>query len=296
MFDLIGQFYSLVEERHVDWVAKGFLFRDLTVYTINHDTKLLGRIFEMLTEPLLQEIADRNGYTLETPEQQNYYPDFILTPMGESSHRIAVDIKTTYRTYRANGTVSPYKFTLGSYASFLRNGTKNIAYEYDQYDSHYVIGFVYDRGDDAQASRPYALEEIESAPEPYGNVELFIQEKYRISGFGTGSGNTENIGTISSPDITNFRDGNGPFSQMGNEVFELYWRNYPRYKATETLYTGFESFARWVAKSDSVDTELKARVAAYEKTIHSQIKRTAPRAGAIRIIKTCSFDHMARDC
>lgn len=42
MFDLIGQFYSLVEERHVDWVAKGFLFRDLTVYTINHDKSYWG--------------------------------------------------------------------------------------------------------------------------------------------------------------------------------------------------------------------------------------------------------------
>lgn len=111
MFDIIQAFYDKVEERQVDWIAKGFIFRDLTVYTINHDTKLLGRIFEMLTEPLLREIADEHGYTLETPEQQNYYPDFILTPKGEHSHRIAVDIKTTYRTYRANGSVTPYKFT-----------------------------------------------------------------------------------------------------------------------------------------------------------------------------------------
>jgi hypothetical protein len=156
---------------------------------------------------------------------------------------------------------------LGSYASFLRNGTKNIAYEYDQYDQHYVIGFVYDRGEDAQASRPYRLEDIASAPEPYGNVEFFIQEKYKISGFGTGSGNTENIGTISSADIEDFRCGNGPFSQMGNDVFELYWRNYPRYKAPIKAYTGFDSFASWVVDNDEIEPEIKNRVAEYAKRL-----------------------------
>lgn len=263
MFDIIQAFYDKVEERQVDWIAKGFIFRDLTVYTINHDTKLLGRIFEMLTEPLLREIADEHGYTLETPEQQNYYPDFILTPKGEHSHRIAVDIKTTYRTYRANGSVTPYKFTLGSYASFLRNGTKNIAYSYDEYDAHYVIGFVYDRGSEAQASRPYNLAHLADAPEPYENVEYFIQEKYKISGFGTGSGNTENIGTISSSDIEDFRQGRGPFAEMGNDVFEVYWRNYPRYKAPEKLYTGFGSFVVWAEYSSEVNHSIKDSVRSY---------------------------------
>ena len=263
MLDLISAFYAKVEEKNVDWVARGFLFRDMTVYSISHDTKLLGRIFEMLTEPLLQEIADENGFILETPKQQNYYPDFILTPAGLQSRRIAVDIKSTYRTYRANGSVAPFKFTLGSYASFLRNNTKNIAYSYDQYESHYVIGFVYDRGEEAQASRQYDLAHIAEAPEPYGNVEFFMQEKYKISGFGTGSGNTENTGTISSSDIEDFRKGRGPFSEAGNDVFELYWRHYPRYRERDVLYTGRDSFVKWAKHTETTDEKTRNLIMQY---------------------------------
>lgn len=267
MFDLIDNFYSKAVEKEVDWVAKGFLFRDMSIYTISHDTKLLGRIFEMLTEPLLKEIADENNYLLETPEQQNYYPDFILTPSGKRSHRIAVDIKSTYRTYRSDGKVSPYKFTLGSYASFLRNGTKNIAYNYDQYDYHFVIGFIYDRNEDALAAQPYTLDTISEAPEPYGNVDFFIQEKYKIAGFATGSGNTENIGTISSSNIDDFKKGNGPFAEMGNEAFELYWRNYPRYKAPEKLFTDFSTFVTWTESNTEIDQHVKKSVRDYA-TMH----------------------------
>lgn len=149
----------------------------------------------------------------------------------------------------------------------MRNGTKNIAYSYDQYAAHYVIGFVYDRGDEAQASMPYDLEHIAEAPEPYGNVDFFIQEKYRISGFGTGSGNTENIGTISSSNIDDFKLGRGPFSEMGNDVFELYWRNYPRYKATTKLYTGLESFVVWVENNEDLGEGIKDSVSQYARSI-----------------------------
>lgn len=99
MFDLISEFNKTVAEHNVDWVAKGFAFRDETIYPIGYDTKLLGRIFEMLTEPLLKEIADDFGFTLTTPDKQNYYPDFVLTPQNEEGNRIAVDVKSTYRKH-----------------------------------------------------------------------------------------------------------------------------------------------------------------------------------------------------
>lgn len=258
MFDLISSFYEKVEARGIDWEAKGFVFRDKTVYSINHDTKLLGRIFEILSEPILEEIAEEHKYALETPDKQNYYPDFILSPIGEAKHKIAIDIKSTYRSYRADGTAKPIKFTLGSYASFLRNGTKNIAYSYEDYDRHYVIGFAYDRNESAKNSLRYSINDLDLVPQPYSNVEFFIQEKYRIAGFGTGSGNTENIGTISTSNFDDFREGNGPFAEMGNEVFEFYWRNYPRYKAPKKLYTGFEDFALWVL-DDETDCEDKIK-------------------------------------
>lgn len=267
MFDLINAFYKKVDELNVDWEAKGFIFGDKTVYSINHDTKLLGRIFEILTEPILQEIADENGYILETPEQQNYYPDFILNPKGEAGNKIAVDVKTTYRSYNANGDVKPYSFTLGSYASFLRNNTKNIAYSYDQYSRHYVIGFVYDRNEAAQSSVRVSIDNLNESPSPYLNLEFFVQEKYKIAGFTPGSGNTENIGTASSNTIAMFRDGTGPFADMGNDVFEFYWRNYPRYKAPEKLYPNKETFFVWVENDEDCPEHIKERVTHYLTSI-----------------------------
>lgn len=264
MFNLIDEFYETVEMMNVDWYAKGFIFSDYSVYSINHDTKLLGRIFEMLSEPILQRIADKHGYKLETPDQQNYYPDFILIPPDDKNKKIAVDIKTTYRSYNARGDVKPYSFTLGSYASFLRNNTKNIAYTYDQYEAHYVIGFVYDRNELAKASVRVSIDDLAEAPSPYSNLEFFIQEKYKIAGFTPGSGNTENIGTVSSNSIDVFRDGTGPFADMGNEVFEFYWRNYPRYRAPEKLYTNQETFMVWVENSDECPPDIRHRI--YEVT------------------------------
>lgn len=267
MFDLISEFYERVEDEQIDWVAKGFVFNDGRVYTISHDTKLLGRIFEILTEPILQDISDSHGYTLETPEQQNYYPDFILNPPTGTGNKIAVDVKTTYRSYTRTGTISPFKFTLGSYASFLRDGTKNIAYTYDDYVAHYVVGFIYDRNPDIHGSEPFAMDQLHDVPSPYYNVEYFIQEKYKIGGFGTGSGNTENIGTIASRDVQDFIDGNGPFAYMGNDAFELYWRNFPRYRAAHRNYTNFPTFVDWVTHEDGIDDDLANRIINYANTV-----------------------------
>lgn len=260
MFDIIDAFYKKVEELDVDWEAKGFIFKNKTVYSIDHDTKLLGRIFEIIAEPILEEIANEHGYILETPKQQNYYPDFILSPIGQDGEKLAVDVKTTYRSYNANGEVKPYSFTLGSYASFLRNNTKNIAYSYDKYMAHYVIGFVYDRNEESSSSIRVQLDELDRAPSPYLNLEFFIQEKFKIAGFTPGSGNTENIGTASSNTIDLFRDGTGPFADMGNDVFEFYWRNYPRYHVPEKLYTNKETFIAFVENSNDCPDNIRRSV------------------------------------
>ena len=83
---------------------------------------------------------------------------------------------------------------------------------------------------------------------------FFIQEKYRICGESKGSGNTDNIGTISSNKLEPFIFGAGPFSFLGPEVFHDYWVNYPRYKdSAETkasLYTNISGYIDWVRETD----------------------------------------------
>ena len=237
MDKIIKDFYE--KANLLNFNVTGLLLSGLNVVTLGSDSKLIGRIFELLSTDILLSICKENNWKLEETESQTVYPDFtIITDKGE---KIAVDIKTTYRKYSKKGEVLKYNFTLGSYASFLRNNTKNIAYPYDQYIKHYVIGFVYDRNNDAKAGLILKIDDKNLVP-PFTNVEYFMQEKYKIAGDRPGSGNTENIGTIKSNNINDFIEGNGIFKDLGNEIFEKYWRGYPKYRASTKNYTTLKEF------------------------------------------------------
>ena len=149
--------------------------------------KMEKQNFEMFTQPVLQEIANENGYILKTPESQTVYPDFILMKDEASKEKIAIDVKTTY----IDKDTSSLKFTLGSFGSYMRNNTKNIEYSYTDYAKHYVIGFIYKRNGNAQESLIYDYDDRKKIEFPFYDVKYFIQEKYKIAGDKPGSGNTE---------------------------------------------------------------------------------------------------------
>lgn len=246
--DIITSFYQ--EMKRVNLQPYGLLDSDNKLHTLGTDSKIIGRVFEIFSQPVLEKIAIKNGYVLETPTSQTVYPDFIMMKSQSSKQKIAIDIKTTY----INTNHSAIGFTLGSYASYLRNNTKNIEYRYTDYVKHYVVGFVYRRNDRAQASRVYDYSDRSKISFPYSDVQYFIQEKYKIAGDRPGSGNTENIGSILSSDINDFIDGNGPFRQLGQEAFDIYWKYYPKYRADKKSYTSLREFLEWLPKNiDAVE-------------------------------------------
>ena len=124
------------------------------------------------------------------------------------------------------GVIKPFGFTLGSYRSYLKDpsGKKGILFPYSDYKAHWVIGFLYDRNPMYDRTEIKEIIEAAQLKPPYSNIEYFIQEKYRIAGKGTGSGNTTNIGSIKSRNISDFALGTGPFKTMAE--FEDYWKNY----------------------------------------------------------------------
>jgi hypothetical protein len=213
------EFDEKVVEQGITWEAKGFYASNGRVYPFGTDTKVLSTVFESFCAPLILEIAAKYGYVVAFAKQ-TVYPDFTLTPIGKSSKRIAIDIKTTYQEGNRN-----IVFTLGSYTSFLRDGKKNISFPYNQYSGHWIIGFVYERCGGI-ASKVHEIKKIEDLICPFKNVRYFIQEKYRIAGQRPGSGNTTNIGSFPTKDIEDLRQGNGPFSALGERAFEEYWRKY----------------------------------------------------------------------
>lgn len=236
---LIEEFYK--KARNVDFSVLGILGADDRIHTLGTDSKIIGRVFEILVQPILEEIAEEHGMCLETPKSQTIYPDFILRKKKSSNKKIAVDVKTTYITDKR----AKIKFTLGSYGSYMRNNTKNIEYEYTDYVKHYVIGFVYKRNGKAQESLSYDYQDRKNIVPPYYDVQYFIQEKYKIAGDKPGSGDTENIGSFDTKDFKELKEGKGPFNKLGEDIFELYWKFYPKYRMSEKYYTSLPEFFTW---------------------------------------------------
>ncbi|PVX39787.1 restriction endonuclease EcoRV [Pasteurella langaaensis DSM 22999] len=245
---IIETIYKYLPSRQEDWILSGFISPDRNIYTFGNDSKIIGRLFEVLVTEPLANAAKQLGYVLGESEKQTVYPDFYFKkPNGK---KIAIDVKTTYR--RSNST--KFGFTGGSFTSFMRNGTKNIHGNYSDYDAHYILGIVYEREKHPTIGASN-LENLDSIIPAYKNVKFFIQEKFRICGESKGSGNTDNIGTISSSSLYPFIYGVGPFSYLGYEVFHEYWVNYPKYKDKEeikdSLYTNIEGYIEWVRKKDN---------------------------------------------
>lgn len=267
-FDFIKLFYQKIKEKNLLWEVSGLVSSNGMLYSLGSDSKLIGRIFELILYGILQEIANENGYILQPSDQQTVYPDFTLMKSLEDDKKIAIDIKTTYRSFRKDGQPFAYGFTLGSYASFIRNGTKNIMFPYKQYVKHYIVGCIYTRNEQATEGKTYSLNELSILPVPYKDVEIFVQEKYKIAGDKPGSGNTENIGSYKTNRMDYLINGEGPFSVLGIEIFEDYWRGYPKYRQEIKNYTSLDGYFEFYMKK-GIDLSMKKRLYTYWKKEHN---------------------------
>jgi hypothetical protein len=211
------------------------LSADDRVFPLGTDTKVLSTVFELFTRPLILDIATATGFGVEEA-LQTIYPDFTLLRRRSDPRKIAIDVKSTYRR-------PAIQFTLGSYTSFLRNNTKNILYPYDQYEQHWILGFVYSRREPGTAAI-VPLAERRATEAPYTDVSWFAQEKYRIAGEAPGSGNTANIGSIRSDNLDDFIHGRGPFAEHGEDVFREYWANYGKVAAGRE-YRSVKEYLEW---------------------------------------------------
>lgn len=249
---IIETINKYLPKKEDEWELVGFINKDKEIYAFGNDSKIIGRLFEVIATDSLLKASKELGYELKETVQQTVYPDFyFVKPNGR---RIAIDVKTTYRKFNRNGEVTKFGFTGGSFTSFMRNGTKNIDGHYDDYDGHYIIGVLYSREENPTIGK-VTLNELDSITPAYKHPEVFIQEKYRICGDKKGSGNTDNIGTIKSNTIEPFVHGAGPFNFMGKEAFHNYWTNHPRYRDSEevknSLYNDIDGYIKWLRESQN---------------------------------------------
>lgn len=240
MLDFRTEFERIFEEHNISYDVRGIITADEKIYSLGTDSKVLSTVFELLVRPVIYQVAQQNGMIVREAKAQNYYPDFTLMESAADDKKIAVDVKTTYRS-RERTKVS---FTLGGYTSFIRNETKNIEFPYSQYAEEWVVGFIYTRkssGDDP--NHIYDLERLDEIPLPFEDVSWFVARKWKIAGESAGSGNTANIGSISG-DLDDFRSEAGPF--QSKEEFLAYWRNYERTASErEGKYRNLAEFRIW---------------------------------------------------
>jgi len=216
----VTTYKKALETSNHDWIVKGFIDVDKNVYTITNDTKVVSKIIEILLIPKLETFASKNGLQLELPSKQNFYPD--LTFKDDQGNLFAVDFKSSYyEDDNVNG------LTLGSYWGYFRDrdSVKNMDYSYNSYKAHVVLGMLYKKSIvDSNEKTIYSIDELSVIHSVIEQFIFFVQPKWRIADDIPGSGNTRNIGGITN--IKKLIDGEGPFSELGEDVFDDYWQGY----------------------------------------------------------------------
>lgn len=243
-----SDFRKAVNKLRMTWEAVGFYSPDGLIHPFGTDTKVISTVFEALAAPIINVIAESHGYRVES-SLQTVYPDFTLNLASGEPPRIALDVKTTYRKFNAKNQMQPFRYTLGSYTSFLRSpgARKNIAHPYAEYGEHWTLGFLYTRTPGVASKVYNRLATTDPPPCPYKDVDYFVQEKYKIVGLTPASGNTANMGSFPTKNIDDLRQGRGPFAEVGKEVCDEFWRHYPR-TAGERKYATVSEFLAWKSK------------------------------------------------
>ena len=216
----VKTYKSFLETDSQDWIVKGFIDIDKNVYTITNDTKVVSKIIEILLIPKLDRFARDHGLELELPSKQNFYPD--LTFKDKEGHLFAVDFKSSY--YDGD---SVNGLTLGSYWGYFRerDTIKSMDHTYNSYSSHTVLGMLYKQSViDANEKNVYSVDELSAIHSVIEKFIFFVQPKWKIANDIPGSGNTRNIGGITN--IQKLLNGQGPFADLGEEVFDDYWKGY----------------------------------------------------------------------
>ncbi len=139
--------------------------------------------------------------------------------------------------------------TLGAFTGYFRdrNSTKNTTYPYDDYTAHLVLGMIYTRSEkNIDERKIYQLSDLKKINSVIKDFQFFVQEKYKIAIDRPGSGNTKNIGGLT--DINKLMVGKGPFSELGEDVFDDYWKHYltremaKNAELEKPFYTNFEQY------------------------------------------------------
>ena len=185
---LLDQLESELQTEDGLWTLRGFVDTARRVYSLTADTKVISKALELMLLPPISGFWEQREYEVVPAKYQNFYPDLSIVRADE---RYALDLKTTYRLLPRDGS-TPTRvsgFTLGAFTGYFRHrdSTKNVTFPYGSYRQHYVVLIIYTQVK-GQAGGVYPLERLDDIMPPIRDIEIFLQEKWRVASDRPGSG------------------------------------------------------------------------------------------------------------
>lgn len=189
------------------WNIVGFVDDQGTLYELPDIPQVISGIFQELAKrrviPFLKE-----HYACEIIEGgAREYPEITAFGGKMGNSKVAIDIKTTRRltSNRVSG------FSIGSYAGYFLHPERKMPgckFAYGEFSKHWLVGFIYNWNPKAG---PKAM---------VSDVEVIIQEKWRIASRSTATGTTFAISSVRN--LSALRSGSGDFNS--SQEFEDFWR------------------------------------------------------------------------
>jgi len=195
----------------VKWNITGIQTTDGRTIPMPPESRIVTVLLQALAVPEIMRWAKDYDIGVEDfVEITRGYPDLELSGGALGDKLVALDIKSA--RYRGGDRVS--RMTLGTYNGyFLHPDEKKLVGGkrcYNDYDEHWIVAFIY-----AWKPKKPTLAMVEI-------VERIVAHKWQVGSKISGSGDTANIGGISSLSAlqtltSEFRD---------TSAFERYWRQY----------------------------------------------------------------------
>ena len=183
----------------------------------------LANIVEVtLVDFMIENLAHRNDIQL-TRGTERGYPDIELDGSAFGGRPYAIDVKVARRKATKSGKVNPKRtqsritlYTGNTYFRYPSLKWSGILRPFDEYAAHLDILVIYTL-DESRLSR-------------MGDLEIIIQEAWRIGSKERSSTTREYLGAVD--DIDRLRAGKGDFATEAD--FYNYWRKFP-FKTGKTV-------------------------------------------------------------
>jgi len=195
----------------IQWNVVGIATNDGTLVPIPPESRIVTVILQAFALQKIQSWAKSHNITVEDlTRETRSYPDIALSGGDLGSRLIALDIKSA--RYLGNDKVS--RMTLGTYHGYFLHPDKKVLSGgrrcYNDYDEHWIAAFIYEWRPDLGTENMVKI------------VEVIVAYKWQVASKISGSGDTANIGGLSS--LNKLRNLQSAFKNK--EEFEKYWRDY----------------------------------------------------------------------